>query len=206
MSTTLSTWDQARFEKLKASISDEADVRARLANWDADLIANTKQLADAKAALTQATQARDAKYRSLRPLLATESATAIKSHLGELFVLDDEILSALRRIREINSRGMSQHDRDNLVRRLDAIGIVKSEMINLSPLRLPIRDLQSEIRQLSENGNAAKRLLMQIEHAKKSPDNRDELVEHYTLLLDRHNRKLNQLHAELNALLQRVFG
>jgi hypothetical protein len=203
----MTAWDQAKFAKLKASISDEPDVRARLANWDADLIANKKALADAKAALSASTKARDSKYQSLRPLLATETATAIKSHLGELFVLDDEILSTNRLIREISGRGMSQHDRDNLVRRLDAIAIVKSEMINLSPLRSPIRDMQSEIRQLSENGNAAKRIVAQIESAKKSQfDNKQEWIDHYTLLLERHNRKLAQMHADLDALLQRVFG
>lgn len=201
------SWDQAKFAKLKASIADEADVRARLATWDADLIANTKALAEARLALSQATQARDTKYRSLRSLLAKESGESIKSHLGELFHLDGEILSANRRIREVSAKGMSQQDRDNLVRRLDQIAIVKSDMINLSPFRVEIRDKQSEIRQLSENGNAAKRLVFQIEAAKKSTyDNKQEWIDHYTLLLERHNRKLAQMHAELDAHLQRVFS
>lgn len=204
---TLASWDKAKFEKLKASISDEADVKARLASWDTDLVARTKELAEAKHTLSQATNARDSKYRSLRSLLGTESAESIKAYLVQLFALDDEILSANRRIREVSAKGMSQHDRDNLVRRLDQIAMVKSDMINLSPFRREIRDQQSEIRQLSENGNAAKRLLLQIEAAKKAPhDNRDELVEYYTLLLERHNRKLAQMHADLDALLQRVFS
>lgn len=207
MSASTLAWDRTRFEALKQSIADEADVRARLATWDADLIAHTKALAEAKHTLSLATNARDNKYRSLRALLATESGDSMKDHLGELFHLDDEILSANRRIREVSAKGMSQHDRDNLVRRIDQIAMVKSDMINLSPFRVEIRDKQSEIRQLSENGNAAKRLLMQIEAAKKAPhDNRDELVEYYTLLLERHNKKLAQMHAELDALLGRVFG
>lgn len=205
--TTLAPWDRTKFEKLKASIADEADVRARLASWDADLIANTKALAEAKLALTQATEARSAKYRSLRSLLATESGESIKAHLGELFVLDDQILDSNRSVREISARGMSSQDRDTLARRLDAIAVIKSDMINLSPFRDEIRDKQSEIRQLSEGGNAAKRLVSQIEAAKKSTyDNKQEWIDHYTLLLDRHNRKLAQMHADLDALLQRVFS
>ncbi len=208
MSTnTLAPWDQAKFQKLKASIADEADVRARLASWDATLIENTKELAAAKAALTASTKARDTKYQSLRALLATESATAIKSHLNELFVLDDEVESHGRLIREINSRGMSSVDRDNLIRRLDAIAMIKNDIVNFSPLRREIREQQAEIREFGEGGNAAKRLQLQVEAAKTSHfDNRDELVAHYTFLLERHNRKLAAMQANLEALLKRVFA
>ncbi len=206
MSTAISPWDRTRFEKLRESIADEAEVRARLANWDQDLIRNTKELADARLALDKATKARDAKYRSLRSLIATESGDSIKAHLGELFHLDDEITSANHRISEIIARGLSSHDRDNVIRRIAIIDRTREDMIALSPFAQEIRDLRSEIRAHSENGNAAKRIQMQIDDAKRSNyDNRDELVEHYGAILSRHNRKLAAMQADLDALLQRVF-
>lgn len=204
---TLAPWDIAKFAKLKASIADEADVRERLATWDADLIAHTKQLSSAKAALSCLMRRRDQAYAVLRSLIGKETATVVQSRLGELFETDDAIESANFRIREINSRGMSSVDRDNLVFRLAVIERVKGEMIDLSPFGNEIRDQQTEIRALSENGNAAKRLLLQVDNAKKSPyDNRHELVEHYTFLLERHNRKLAAMQANLEALLERVFS
>lgn len=204
---TLAPWDRTKFEKLKASISDEAEVRARLVNWDADLVRNTKEISEAKHALNKATQARETKYRSLRPLLATESGESIKAHLGELFHLEDEILSANRLIREIGARGLSNHDRDNLVSRIAVIDRTREDMIDLSPFCRTIREQRSEIRAHAENGNAEKRILLKIDEAKRSHhDNKHELVEHYEALLERHNRKLAEMQANLAALLKGVFG